>query len=319
MMIGAIGTALAVLALPSVTEAQDARAGPAGFRGGFLNSVLNRSNDQGGRMGGGTNYSLLDNPAVQEDLMLTKDQKEEIKTVFGRLSRQREEMFSRWNEMRRNLDAPKGQPDQGGQQEAGARPAAVPSMLEILETTQAEADARFARIVKKSQRERLFQIQLQRQGPLAVLRPDIAEKLNIGPDQQEQLEILMREVREEVQQFMQARRQALQSFSTPDGRLDAKAIRARGESRDGKAEIKEMRQRGEQIQDQTIKEIGKILSKKQKARFNAMLGKPFDVAKLEGPDGPGGPGGARAASGQSDTSKSQTDRAGPEPNQPGSR
>jgi hypothetical protein len=318
-MIGAIGTALAVLALPSVTEAQDVRAGPAGFRGGFLGTVLNRSNNQGGRLGGGTNYALLDNPAVQEDLTVTKAQKEEIKKVFERLSRQRAEMFSRLNAMRQNREDPGGQPDQGRQQEAGAQPAAVPSMLEILETTQAEADALFASILKKSQRERLLQIELRRQGPLAVLRPDIAEKLNLNPVQQEQLEMLMSEVREEVQQFLQGRRQAVQSLTTPDGRLDQKAIRARSESRQGKAEITQMRQRGAQIEDQTIKEIGKILTKKQRARFDALLGKPFDLAKLDGADRRAGSGGTGAASGESETSKSRTDRAGPEQDRQGSQ
>jgi Spy/CpxP family protein refolding chaperone len=318
MTMGTLGAALVVLVLSAASAGQDAPAGPGGFRGGFMGMVLNRANGQGG-IRSGTNYGLLDNPAVQEELMLTADQKARIKQLAARLDRRRRELFAELNHRlsrNRNTLGVAGQPGQSGQEDAAAQPAAGSAMREIVETTQAEADALFATILKKSQRERLDQIELRRQGQLAVLRPDIAEKLNIGPDQQEQLEMVISEAREEVLQFVQDRRQAILRNATPDGRLDGKAMRARAESPAGKAELAQMRQRGAQIQDRTIREIGKVLTRRQKERFNALLGKPFDLVKLDGSSRPGGPGAAPGAGGQTDSSRPQTDRAGLKSNGP---
>jgi Spy/CpxP family protein refolding chaperone len=297
-----VGSAFVVLALSAAAAAQDAGTGSGGFRGGFMGIVLNRANGQGG-IRSGTNHDLLTAAAIQEELKLTADQKAQIKRVVDRLARKRQELIAEWNKQlsrNRNALGVNGQPGQSPQEDAGAQPASGSAMVEILETTRAEADALIAGILKRTQRERLDEIELRRQGVLAVLRPDIAEKLNIGPDQQEQLEMVMTEARDEVLQFIQTRRQAILRNATPDGRVDPKAMRARAESPEGKAEITQVHQRGKQIQDRTIREIVKVLTKRQRQRFNAMLGKPFDLAKLDGSDRAAGPGPAPGASGKSE-------------------
>jgi hypothetical protein len=72
----------------------------------------------------------------------------------------------------------------------------------------------------------------------------------------------------------------------------------------------EMQKLGDELQNKTIASISKVLTKSQKAAFNKMLGKPFDLTKLTNPNGPGGPGGPPAAT--TDAAKSKDDAAKPD-------
>ena len=60
-----------------------------------------------------------------------------------------------------------------------------------------------------------------------------------------------------------------------------------------KSQMDQSRDATTKVQDQMHAALGQVLSKGQKNKFNAMLGKIFDVAKLRG--GPGGPPGAPPA------------------------
>jgi len=150
-------------------------------------------------------------------------------------------------------------------------------------------EALWAKVINKTQRKRLDEIDLQRQGPLAVLQPEMAKKLNISDDQMAQMQELVSGQRDEMQQQRQAQ---MQQFVGADGNFDFQKMRDFRNTDEGKAQRAEQQKQFTQSQEQLVAAIGKILTKNQKTKFNTMLGKKFDLTKLDnGPGGPGGPGG----------------------------
>lgn len=152
-------------------------------------------------------------------------------------------------------------------------------------------EAIFAKVITKVQRERLTQIDLQRQGPLAVLQPEMAKKLNIGEDQMTTIQEVQTGQRDQMREQMQ---QGMQQFMDADGQFDRQKMRDFMKSDQGKAQRKEQQVQFSDSQDQLIASISKVLTKNQKAKFNAMQGKKFDLTKLDTGNN-GGPGGTPPA------------------------
>lgn len=165
-MFGSMALAIALTALVTATLAQG--PGPGGGRGfgGF--------GGPGGR--GGSVFSLLDNAAVQEELKVTDAQKAQIKTTNEAVNTKRQAFFSGF---RRGND--------NGANGGGAQRPDPETMRADMQELQNQTEAAFARILSKPQRSQLNQIDLQRQGPMAVLRPEIAEKLGIDDGQMEEM------------------------------------------------------------------------------------------------------------------------------------
>lgn len=166
------------------------------------------------------------------------------------------------------------------------------------------------KILDKKQVARLTEIDLQRQGPMAVLNDDIALKLNISEDVLAEMKGIQDQGRQSRMEMFQAARQNGPSFQTADGQFDRAAMRAYRDSAEGKAAMQKMQQSTESMQKQTIAQIGKLLSKKQKAKFKAMQGKDFDLAKLtNNPNTPAtatpATGTTKAAAAANTTSKAQ--------------
>jgi hypothetical protein len=142
---------------------------------------------------------------------------------------------------------------------------------------------------------------------MAVTKPDMQQKLNMSPDQIQQIAMI-------VDQSSQARRELrsqpnpmFQAFRTPDGNFDRNAMRAKMQDPAFKAQMDAMRQQQndqqDSLQQQTIKAIGSVLTKSQKAKFNKMLGTIIDPAKF---DRNYDPAAAKAAAAAAKTSKSST-------------
>jgi len=305
-MLGTMIGSLTLMALVSATMAQGpgrggrgGPGGPGGFGGG-----------PGGFMGGpggfGGVYGLLRNNAVLEDIKATDKQKEQLAKARDYLDKKQEAAFAafRGNRGGRNgrNNNQNGNPNGDGNPNGnvngdpnggfgGGRPN-FEEMQAAREQMNAETEAVYAKILTKAQRERLNQIDLQRQGPTAVFRPEIAQKLNIGEDQMEQLQMVQQESRAARGQLFQGMRNMgnlvnFQEFRKPDGSFDRDAMKAKMEQPEVKAQMEKMRtemeKKSQALQDQTEAAIAKVLTKKQKATFNKMLGKEFDVSKLGGP------------------------------------
>jgi hypothetical protein len=210
--------------------------------------------DADGMMGpGGDNANPLTialAPAVQSELKLTEAQKTKVYAVAKQVGQRTRETF-------RGLLL-------GG----NANPQAL---LMARANMRREIDQSLARVLDKKQRERLNQIVMRAEGPMAVARPEVADKLNLTPDQ-------VTEVQAVMVQWQQSQRAML---------MQARAGGALGADVDNDA-YAQMRLASSRLRRDAGQQIGQILDRKQKFLFDKMLGAPFDLGKLNG-DGKGGP------------------------------
>ena len=174
---------------------------------------------------------------------------------------------------------------------------------------QKQTDAIYAEVLKKDQVERLRQIDLRRQGQLAVLRPEIASKIGITDMQQEKIQAAQQEINAEMRESMPDIRQAMAGvLQNEDGsRVSREERQKRMEEPAVKSQMESMRRTSTQLmataQKATIKAVSRELTKKQKDKFNALLGKPFDLTKLTNDRGPGSGGPPAADAATADATK----------------
>jgi hypothetical protein len=190
--------------------------------------------------------------------------------------------------------------------------------MEAMASLRQLEDSALVKILNTKQRQRLSQIALQREGNFALTREDMQAKLNMGPDQVEQVAEIMGQMRNIQQEARKSQRDMFASFRRPDGSFDREAMKAQMDSAQGKAQMEQARKQQEQTREQASQALAKVLRKKQKASFEKMQGPPFDLSKLNqgGPfgfggrnRGPGGPGATKDAPDDS-TDKADTPKPG---------
>lgn len=192
----------------------------------------------------GVNYVMvLMAPAVQTELKLTDEQKTK---VFD-LARESQQ---------------KGRERLQMMLQTGNPQAFLAAGLQIRRENEAAA----ARLLKPEQKERIDQIMLQIEGPLAVVRPAVADKLNLTAKQNQQVQVtmlqMMQAVRMMVIQQAQANAQAGNGYAT----LGAAGL---------------PREAMNQVRADATRQLSRILDAKQKFNFNKMLGEPFDLARID--------------------------------------
>jgi hypothetical protein len=231
-------------------------------------------------LGGPLGSSLLSKPAVQQELQLTKEQKSKLQKVTAVWNQQRRE---RLDTIRKSLS------------EGAADPEAIRTQILAMRE---EGETPVAKILARSQRIRLEQIALQQEGLSALTRPEIAQRLNMSPEQQELIREIIVQMRQGMLQQAQGDLSRMLGEPSVNGRVDREATQAEALSPELKSQMSVMQKKaGDRIRQQAARgrqrasqEIGKILSRKQREAYNRMLGKPFDPTK------PGGGGDRRAAS-----------------------
>jgi hypothetical protein len=159
-------TALALTLTTTLVHAQGPPGGP--FPPGGM-----------GGPGGGPN--LIMSAAVQEDLALTDKQKSQFKRIETAMMQKRQEAFMAANA------------------EGGVDPQA---MMSTMNNLRREQDAAFAKILDKKQKSRLAQIELQREGLLAVARQDVGTKLKMTAAQSKKVKAIIDEMRQSQAQSM---------------------------------------------------------------------------------------------------------------------
>ncbi len=191
------------------------------------------------------------------------------------------------------------------------------------------AEQALGKILDKSQVNRLTQIDLQLQGPDLILRPDIVDKLALDETQVEMLQEARGERRQLQRTAQKAQFELMRSFREENanqnanqnddgpggGGTDGGNQRGRGrqfnpeamkklfEDPAIRAQMEKGKKELEKIDNQFGVMVNKVLTKRQRAQYQKMLGPPFDRSKLGGPPwaggGPGGrgPGGAAAKKG----------------------
>jgi len=131
-----LAASLALALLSSVALAQGPPGGPGGPRGG-----------PGGP-------SLLNAAPVQKELNLSESQKSQLKKLDTAMGQKRRSSFSRRGQ---------GEPD-------------PEKMRSAMDKLRREHDEAVAKVLDKKQKERLSEIELQREGILAVARPNVAAR-----------------------------------------------------------------------------------------------------------------------------------------------
>jgi hypothetical protein len=194
---------------------------------------------------------------------------------------------------------------------------------EAMDELTQSAEASLGKILEKSQVTRLKQIQLQLQGPGAIMRDDMVEKLGIDESQMQLLEQVRSDHRDAQRENGRARRDVMKSVfarANPNqnngqnaddaanggnggnngngngrnggrgnrGRPDPEAMKKAMDDPQVQAQMEQMRAQDEKLENQYTAAIAKVLTSRQRALYKKLQGPPFDRSKMGGPWG-GGP------------------------------
>lgn len=224
--------ALATLLLPAVVSAQQASAPKV------AQDPLSSPNGVPHLAGESANALLIAlAPAVQTELKLNDAQKSKIQRLAKSAAQQSQGLA------------------------AGADP-------NVAGDPRAETDRALARILDRRQAARLRQIMLQAEGPGAITRPEVAEKLNFDPVQVATIQTLMTQWQQSQNQVLEMTRAngALAAEPNPD-------------------EFAKLRLASSRLRKRAAEQINQILDRRQKATLDRILGPAFDLGKLNGQPG----------------------------------
>jgi hypothetical protein len=231
---------------------------------------------------------LIGLPAIQEELKLSEAQKKTIRDRNAGFDERRREAADR-------LMKAQGGLDQG-------------ALMAMIADLRRESEEALARVLDKPQRERLAQVALQLEGPMAVTRPEIAARLNLADAQLQQIQDLKEQYEALREQLYAAQAEAFKLRA--DTLRQAAAARPRagrpgplGETTTARAvpgsagpgpkqeasEGERLNRASDELRAKFVRELNKVLTRRQKAVFNKMLGEPFDLAKVQFRGGQGGP------------------------------
>jgi hypothetical protein len=227
-------------------------------------------------------------PAVQDDLKLTEKQKSQLTKFFSDMDQKRRDLFPTRNRNQNQDQNPNSDPNlnpdpnrnpQGrGRGRGGFGGANFEAMRANFEKLQQETDDAIAKVLNPRQLERLKQIELRRDGPAAFAKQEIAEKLNLSPDQVESVQMVLNQMRQtQRERFQELRRN---DAGNGNGGFDREAMKQRRDSPESKAQMAKLQQDSEKLRSQALQEMTQILRRKQRETYNRMLGKAFDLSKL---------------------------------------
>ncbi|MDX1967769.1 MAG: hypothetical protein SFV23_11405 [Planctomycetaceae bacterium] len=231
-----------------------------------------------GGFGGGGDAFLLQMPEVQKELGVTEEQQGLLKDMMADLMQSGPRPdFSRFRDMSEE-----------------ERQKAFEEMRKQGEAIAKKAEDAIKVVLDEKQFARYSELKLQRQGTMALLRPEVAKALDLNPDQQEKLIEIRDANRPPGFGGLGGR-----GPGGPGGeggrppRGEGAAPGGEGARPDFQAMMAEMQKRREKAEADAIA----VLTPEQKTKWEQMLGKKFD---FQAPNfgGPGGPGGGRRPGGQ---------------------
>jgi hypothetical protein len=210
--------------------------------------------------------SLLNQEPVQRELRVTDAQKEEQQAAIGR---QQSEIRKKMQEVRRTTK------DQEKIQSAIA-------------ATAADYRGAIRKVYRPEQWERLDQIQLQAQGPLAFDRPMIgpasamwyagpplAERLKLSDDQVKRIRAIVEEGGKDISQAA-----GVPIPLDPKDKPKLEEIRKYVEGAEFRAAREKATQAGREALTAVTRRVEEILTDAQRQEYHKLLGAPFDVTSL---------------------------------------
>jgi Spy/CpxP family protein refolding chaperone len=286
-----LAAGLVALALPSIAALAAQDPPPAQRQGPGPGGML-------GMPGGPMGMPLVYSAPIQEELALTDKQKAQLKKNQANLMERGREMF----------------------QSAREEGAGFDEIREAMTGLRREFETATAKVLDKKQKERLAQIELQRDGLIAVGRSEIASKIKLNSAQTKKVRTILGEMSQAVARAMPALpgfggpgavpekgEDALPGnggFFPPDfpggglmppgaggnGNLPGANGGAPGAAPPNfdpeamREAFAKMREVGEKSRADATKKIAEVLTKDQLDAFEKLQGKPFDLAKLAPPD-----------------------------------
>jgi hypothetical protein len=190
---------------------------------------------------------------IQEELKLTAAQKEAAESP---------KLFERFRE--RALAA-------RGIEDVEKRRAAVQAL-------QQQFQAAALGVLEPKQRERLDQIQLQLEGPVAFLANDFQKRLGLSAGQVEQIRPIVEAGQAEMMKASAVPLPAGLKVEDRAGSLEA--ARKELDTPEFRAAAAKARRETRDAWNATTRRIGRVLTETQRAQYERMLGPPFDTAKL---------------------------------------
>lgn len=144
-------------------------------------------------------------------------------------------------------------PQMGGGQRGGGGQGFDP---EAMRQQRERMEAEIKKILNEEQYARYQQLSLQQQGPSALARPEIAKEVGLSEAQQNQ-----------IRQIQQAQQEAMRSMMQGGG---------------GGGDRQAMMQQMQAMREETDKKILAVLNSDQRAKWDSMLGKPFNFGQGRG-------------------------------------
>jgi hypothetical protein len=138
-------------------------------------------------------------------------------------------------------------------------------------------DAAVARMLTPRQRNRLAQISLQFDGPLAFSRDDVLRKLNVDHTQTEQLRQILLEARDEMIRASQVG-VGHAKLGASKGEKAIPVVAQTDSSR--QAGVSGAIQANSQVRDAAMRAVAQVLRKSQMDNYARLLGEPFDVGLI---------------------------------------
>ncbi len=244
-----------------------------GAAGVFLLGVSGQGQDNLGLAGRGDSLrlALLRTPEVQKELELKPEQIEKLARIGEQAKQAKKQVESATKDKAKGKA--KADDSVAKQQERLARDAMEGALSEVMQGF----DERVNAVLDRRQRSRLTQIVLRVQGPSAFRTPELIEALGLGPDQVDAIGEILDGARGEQDQ-QKERQKRSSELSKASGDFALEKVRKDQEKAQSRAYAYKMTKR-------IMPEIGKILTRRQRDQYNRMLGGPFDLTTLTGPDG----------------------------------
>ncbi|MCC6125316.1 MAG: hypothetical protein IT426_10165 [Pirellulales bacterium] len=246
--------AIALISLATVALATDLQAqGQRGQGQGRGRGMGGMMGGPGGGPGGGMTMLLM-NEAVQKEIELTADQKEQLQKLS---TETRDAMRARMGDMQ-NLS----------QEERRAK---MQEMRKEMEEAAAKTQKKVEGILLPHQLKRIKEISLQMQGLRALANPEVVKELGLTEEQQAKIKSINEESMKAMQEMFQG---GFRNLS------DEERTAAREKMDKSRKDIET--------------KLTDVLTAEQKEKLEKMKGEKFDTSTLRGgPGGPGGPGGNR--------------------------
>jgi hypothetical protein len=198
--------------------------------------------------------ALLNGGLVDAILDLNSDQKAKIRDIFDAKSKQTMGLLQ---QMRADNSKEPFDPNNPQQRAKSANDTQVMALLR--ERLDREAELEIKAVLKPNQWQRFEELQLQFNGPLAFLQPEIQDRLHLDAEQVQAIGEAIAKARQEMFHGL--------PLGRPAPPLEKGAINA----------IRAKRlQASTKFRADASKEISEILTEAQRVDYEKMLGKPYD-------------------------------------------